>query len=358
MFVTQYHLRIIFRLIIVLLIFIIIYCFLLLKPIWKPIFTTVMIGLIPFLLSGIIAYLLHPLVEKIESMGVKRYLAILLIYLLFFGATGYAIYLGIPLMIKQMKEFSEQLPLFVDHYRKWIHQVESSTSNFPEGIQLQIDKRINDIENWFNKLIEKTTKAIMNLFDFLLVLLVVPFLSFYMLKDLDVIKKACWYMTPKKWRRNGRLFLDAVNDSLGGYIRGQILVCVIIGAAAAISFGIIGVKYPILLGMIIAITNVIPYFGPLIGAFPVVIIALMSSVKLAIIAGVIVFILQFIEGNILSPYIVGKSLHMHPLFIIAALIIGGEAFGIIGMIVSVPILAIIKIAIIHSRDHLIRSRQS
>ncbi|MBS4199763.1 AI-2E family transporter [Bacillus sp. FJAT-49732] len=355
---NQHHLRVIYRLIIVLLIFITLYCFLLLKPIWKPIFTTAMIGLLPFLLSGLIAYLLHPLVGKLESLGMKRYVAILLIYLLFFGSTGYAIYLGVPMVIKQMKEFSEQLPIFTGHYREWIHQVEASTSSFPEGIQMQIDERINDVEEWFNKLIEKTSKAIMDLFDFLFILLVVPFLSFYMLKDLDVIKRACWYMTPKKWRRNGVLFLDAVNESLGGYIRGQILVCAIIGVAAAITFGIIGIRYPILLGIIIAITNVIPYFGPLIGAFPVVAIALMSSVKLAIIAGVIVFVLQFIEGNILSPYIVGKSLHMHPLFIIAALIIGGEAFGIIGMIVSVPILAIIKIAIIHSRDHLIRTRQS
>nr|WP_280518531.1 AI-2E family transporter [Lederbergia wuyishanensis] len=340
------------------LIFIIIYCFLLLRPIWKPILTTLMIGLLPFLLSGLIAYLLHPLVEKIESLGLKRYLAILLIYLLFFGGVGYAIYLGIPMFIKQMKEFSEQLPVFLNQYREWMHHLEASTSNFPKGIQLQIDERINEIEQWFNKLIEKTTKAIMKLFDFILILLVVPFISFYILKDLDVIKKACWYLTPKKWRKNGVQFLDSVNESLGGYLRGQLLICVIIGAAAAIAFSIIGLQYPILLGIVIAITNVIPYFGPLIGAFPVVAIALMSSVKLAIIAGVIVFVLQFIEGNILSPYIVGKSLHMHPLFIIAALIIGGEAFGIIGMIVSVPILAIIKIAIIHSRDHLIRTRQT
>ncbi|MBS4217058.1 AI-2E family transporter [Bacillus sp. FJAT-49711] len=355
---NQHHLRVIYRLIIVLLIFIIIYCFLLLKPIWRPILTTVMIGLLPFFLSGLIAYLLHPLVEKLESLGMKRYLAILLIYLIFFGGTGFAIYLGIPMMIKQMKEFSEQLPIFIDQYREWIHQVETSTSNFPEGIQIQVDERINDVEQWFGKIIEKTTKALMNIVDFLLILLVVPFLSFYMLKDLDAIKKACWYMTPKKWRRNGVQFLDAVNESLGGYIRGQILVCAIIGVAATIAFGIIGVHYPVLLGIIIAITNVIPYFGPLIGAVPVILIALMSSVKLAIIAGVVVFILQFIEGNILSPYIAGKSLHMHPLFIIAALIVGGEAFGIIGMIMSVPILAVVKIAIIHSRDHLIRTRQT
>jgi predicted PurR-regulated permease PerM len=187
-------------------------------------------------------------------------------------------------------------------------------------------------------------------------LAVIPFIAFYFLKDLDSVKKAAWYMTPKKWRKNAAAFLSAVNVSLGGYIRGQLLVCFILGIISSLLLWLIGLDYPIMLGTIIAFTNIIPYFGAFIGAVPVLAIALMSSVKQALFAMGIMLLLQFLEGNILSPYIVGKSINIHPLFIIAALIIGGEAGGIIGMLIAVPLLAVLKIAVIHTRDYLIQTR--
>ena len=102
-------------------------------------------------------------------------------------------------------------------------------------------------------------------------------------------------------------------------------------------------KYPLVLGAIIGITNVIPYFGPIIGAIPAMIIAATMSVKMVMTVAIIVLVLQFFEGNILSPLIVGKSLHMHPLFIMLALLAGGELGGMVGMIFSIPILAVLKV---------------
>lgn len=337
---------------------IILYCLLLLQPFWQPLLSMVFIGLLPFFIGGFIAFLLHPLVVKLEAIGLKRGYAILLIYLLFFGGVGYSFYLGIPMLIEQVRDLSDQLPTLSGQYKQWIHDLQSSTSRWPDGLQTQIDKRINGFEKWLNSFLAKTISVFMGLFNFIFVLAVIPFISFYLLKDIEQVKKAAWYLTPKKWRSNAIDFLTAVNVSMGGYIRGQLLVCTIIGIFATLSFALLGLKYPILLGGIIAATNIIPYFGPLIGAVPVVIIALLSSVKQAIIAVVIVFVLQFLEANVLSPYIVGKSLNMHPLFIIGALIIGGEAAGIIGLIVAIPVLAVVKIAIVHTRDHLIRRNQS
>ena len=110
-------------------------------------------------------------------------------------------------------------------------------------------------------------------------------------------------------------------------------------------------KYPLLLGALIGITNIIPYFGPIFGAIPAALIAASISVKMIIIVVVIVLVLQFLEGNILSPLIIGKSLHMHPIFIMFALLVGGEVGGVIGLIIAVPILAVIKVSVIHARIH-------
>ena len=191
----------------------------------------------------------------------------------------------------------------------------------------------------------------MRAIDFIILFALIPFIAFYILKDYEELKKMLWYVTPKRWRNQGRAFLRDVDASLGGYIRGQMLVCGTIGFVAALLFWLFGMKYPLLLGAIIGITNVIPYFGPIIGAVPAVIIAATMSVNMVITVVIIVFVLQFLEGNILSPLIVGKSLHMHPLFIMLALLAGEEVGGIIGMILAIPILAILKVFVLHARVH-------
>ncbi len=160
-----------------------------------------------------------------------------------------------------------------------------------------------------------------------------------------------WYMTPRKWRNQGRAFLRDVDTSLGGYIRGQLLLCATISVLAALLFWLFGMKYPLVLGTIIGITNVIPYFGPIIGAIPAIIIAATMSGKMVMTVVIIVLVLQFLEGNVFSPLIVGKSLHMHPLFIMLALLAGEELGGIMGMILSIPILAVLKVIILHARVH-------
>lgn len=350
--------RLIYNLAILLLLFIILYCFLLIKPLWKPVFTIVCIGLLPFIIGGFIAYLLYPIVEKIEMLGINRIVAILAIYLLFFGGMGYALYMGIPVLINQISHFSEHVPELAGHYKGLVKDLHESTSRWPDGIQAQIEGRVDDFEQWLNKFLEKMMSIFKGLFNFIFILAVIPFISFYILKDLDLIKQAVWYMTPKRWRKQGKEFLAAVNISLGGYIRGQLLVCVIIGTISSLLFWLIGLDYPVIMGSIVAFTNIIPYFGPVIGAVPVTAFALLSSVKLAMMSVGIIILLQLLEGNVLSPYIVGKSINIHPLFIIAALIIGGEAGGVIGMLVAVPLLAIFKVAVVHSRDYFIKVKQT
>jgi predicted PurR-regulated permease PerM len=194
----------------------------------------------------------------------------------------------------------------------------------------------------------------MNIINSAVTISIIPFIAFYMLKDIESIKKAAWYLTPKKWRTNGILLLREIDKSLGSYIRGQFLVCLLIGAISTLLFWLVKMKYPLLLGSIIGLTNVIPYFGPIIGLIPALIIAATISIKMVVYSLVIVAILQFLEGNVLSPLIVGKSLHMHPLLIMFALLAGGEIGGVIGLILAVPILAVLKVSLVHARNHFIK----
>nr|WP_207627511.1 MULTISPECIES: AI-2E family transporter [Bacillaceae] len=334
-----------------LLLLIVIFVFLKISFLWMPIVRMAAIILLPFVIGGFITYLLHPIVEKSHEKGLHRGLAIFLIYFLFFGGIGFGLYKGIPAIIDQLKDLSESAPAFAEQYRGWINDLQSHTRAWPDGLQARMNEGIDTFEKKMDSLLTIIVNILMGFLNSALLMLLIPFIAFYMLKDFPLIKRAVWYITPKKWRKKGTLFLKDVDESLGSYIRGQLLVCIIIGSLSALLFWIFDLNYPLLLGMIVGATNVIPYFGPIIGAVPAVIIAATTSIKLVIITLVIVFGLQFLEGNILSPYIVGKSLHMHPLVIMVALTAGGEIGGILGLILAVPVLAVLKVGIIHAKSH-------
>ncbi|WP_075982402.1 AI-2E family transporter [Bacillus massilinigeriensis] len=345
-----------YRLGFLLLLFIVVLVFLKLQQIWLPIMKAFMYVLIPFAIAAFITYLLHPVVENIHERGIPRGLAIILIYFIFFGGVGMAVYKGIPAFIAQLKDLTENAPYFSNQYRSWIEAVQHQTSKWPNTVQERVEQGITTVETSLGQLFTKVINVLVRILNSIVVIAIIPFIAFYMLKDIDLIKKTCWYLTPRKWRKEGILFLRDVNKSLGGYIRGQLLVCLIIGTLSSVLFWIIDMKYPLLLGSIVGITNVIPYFGPFIGAIPAVIIAATISVKMVVFSAIIIILLQFMEGNIVSPLIMGKSLHMHPLMIMFALLSGGQVGGILGMILAVPILAIIKVGMLHARHHFGKSR--
>lgn len=352
--VNRSWIQLLYKLGIVFLLLLILYIGMLLKPFWFPVLRLIVISLTPFFIAGFITYLFHPIVDRLYSAGINRVIAILIIYTLFFGGIGYGLYRGIPIFIEQIKDFTEHIPTFARQYQNWLSALYAETSHWPDGIQEQIDKGIERIEQKTNTFFTKVSNYLLNFADDLIMLAIIPFISFYLLKDIDKVKQTAWYLTPKNWRTRLFRFASDVNDSLGAYIRGQLFVCLLIGVAATVIFWLLKIKYSIVLGAIIGITNVIPYFGPLIGAIPALLIAATMSTKYVYLVAFIVLVLQFVEGNILSPFIVGKSLNMHPLFIIAALIIGGEIGGVIGLIVAVPIAAIIKIALLHGLTHFSR----
>ncbi len=323
---------------------------------WLPILNVIVTVFIPFILAAFITYLLHPLVQRLSESGLHKGVAVLIIYVLFFGGVGYSLYKGVPVFIHQLKDLSESAPQFANQYRSWISIIQEKTATWPEGLQMRIDEGILALESALDDLLTKSINVLIEILNYSLVILLIPFISFYMIKDFDLIKRTAWYLTPRKWRKEGMLFLRDVDKSLGNYIRGQLLVCATIGAISALLFWIFGMKYSLLLGFFIGLTNIIPYFGPLFGLIPAVVIAATMSVKMVIISVAIVLVLQFIEGNILSPLIVGKSLDMHPLFIIFALLVGGEAGGVLGLVIAVPLLAILKVSLVHARFHFLKGK--
>lgn len=340
------------RVAVVLISFLCVYIFLKLTPIWKPVFDIIVTVFIPILISGFITYLLHPVVEGLHNRGIPRTVAILSIYLLFFGGFGLGLYKLLPQITDQLRDLSENLPFLINTYHGWIEEIDFRTEHFPDWLHTRIEQGFSSIEEGISHFISSILSFIKGLLNSIILIAIIPFIVFYMLKDFELFKKALWYITPRKWRRSGIELLKDVDESLGNYIRGQLLVCFIIGIAATASLWITGMSYPLILGTTIGITNIIPYFGPIIGAIPAIIVASTISVKMIIIVIIIILVLQFLEGNVLSPFIVGKSLHMHPVIIILALVVGEEIGGVIGLIVAVPVLAVLRVVLFHVKKNI------
>lgn len=330
-------------------IFVILLTFLLVKlfPIYGSILAFFVRLLMPFIIACFIAYLLYPIVTWLEQYKFPNVLSILLIYLLFIGGTIYLVYRVYPALIIQLRDLNEHLPQFIKMYEDTIYQMYVSTSFLPEAVHDQMDQFIFNIETSLENFVGKLMNGFTKIFDFIVIITVIPVLVFYFLKDYQQIKKYFKRFIPIKYRQVAGQLIGAIDASLGGYIRGQLLVSGFVSLLTLIIFHLFGVKYALLLAIIMGLTNIIPYFGPIIGAIPAVALTITVSTKLTIIVIIAVFVIQIIESNFISPYIVGKTMNIHPIAIIFALLLGGQIHGIIGMIVAVPALTILKEVLSH-----------
>jgi predicted PurR-regulated permease PerM len=348
----------IYRLGLLLLIFLCLFVFLKLKPFWLPVLNVVKVIVGPFLIAYLIAFLLHPLVEGLHKRGMPKTVAILAIYVLFFGGIGLGIYKGFPTILAQLNEMNENYPMFAKMYEDSVASIQAKTEGMPAALHQKIDAVIVDLEKWLQGLIDIMVNIAKKMVNYLIFIIIIPFIVFYFLKDYDEIGSLFWRIVPRKWHDESKELIQEVNRIIGGYIRGQLFVCLVLAGCSFLAFWIAGVPYPLLLGIIIGVTDIIPYFGPIIGAVPAILIASTVSTKMIITVIIVVIILQFVESNILGPYIVGKSIHMHPVLIMLALIVGGEIGGIVGMILAIPCLAIIKVIYIQTKGFRKQREQS
>jgi predicted PurR-regulated permease PerM len=177
--------------------------------------------------------------------------------------------------------------------------------------------------------------------------MIIPFLSFYMLKDYKLFGRWILAALPTAWRRPTYRLWHDVDEALGNYVRGQVIVGVVVGVLAYVAYWFLKLPYPLLLASIVSLFNIIPYLGPFFGAAPAVLMASTISIRLMLIVIVVNLAIQVLEGNVISPQVVGKSLNMHPLAVMLALLVGGELAGILGLILAVPAFAVLRVISAH-----------
>ncbi len=321
--------------------------------IFEPFIRVIKALLLPLSFAILFSYFLHPLVEGLHKSGLPRIVSVLLVFVTLLLAIGALIFFGAPALIEQVQHAMAILPEQVSALEQVMLDVQGRIRTLPPQIQVHIDEWTAQANKLGAKVLDQTESVALWIIQSIFSLMVIPFLVFYFLKDYNLIEKVAWYITPRKWRHGLKQYVIDVDHTFGSFIRGQLLVSLAVAILSSLALWLIGVPYPFLLGLFIGATDMIPYFGSFIGAVPAVTVALLESWQLALFVVVAIIIVQQIEGNVLSPVIVGRTLHLHPILIILALLIGVELGGVIGLLIAVPTLAIVKVTLVHIRLYFI-----
>ncbi len=305
--------------------------------------------LTPLLFSVLLTYLLTPVINYLERQGLARPVAIIIIYIFFLALAVLFCLNLVPTLIGELQELIGVLPEYTEIFLEAFERMESEYERFdlPQGIRQAVDEGIEEIQKDLVLFLERLSQFFISLFSQFLALFLVPIVTFYFLKDAETFKSNILRLVPAHYRSTVRETLGDINKTVGLYLRGMVLVSGIVGALVYLGLIILGVEYALFLGLINALTNFIPYFGPFLGSIPAIIIALLHSSSLAWKVALLIILVQQVESQLLAPQVFGKNLGFHPLTVILAILVGGKFFGFLGLILSVPMLAIFRVVFRH-----------
>ena len=308
----------------------------------------------PLFIGLVLAWVLEPAINYFVKNKVGRKLSASVVYLIFIFLIVLILALIVPEFVSQLNELIKKIPDFLNSINGFINNLFLNFSGSDFDLTKIKDGLISGINNYVNGLnlsgivdgVGSSLKVIMNVFLGLLI-------AFYLSLDFSKVDKYINMITPKKYQDEIGKVRKSLNGMLRSYVNGTLLSCLFVMILSLIGFLISGISSPLLFAIFCAITNIIPYFGPYIGGIPVVIVGLAISPMTGIICLITIILVQFLEGNILHPLIIGKAISLHPITMMLSLLVFEYFFGITGMIVAAPIVATLKIIYLHldSKHH-------
>jgi predicted PurR-regulated permease PerM len=309
----------------------------------------------PLFIGILVAWLLDPVVKWLKKKGVRRSLGSTVSYIVLLGSVILIFYAMIPVLRDQLTDFAQMVPGVIDSIKEWINGIFNNLNEIEGFDALAVkDSIFEKIELFGTKLTETLPTKIFNiiktLFSGLGNFVIGLIIGFYFLLGFENIDDTLITVLPKKYQKESKKLLDDVNQAFRDFVSGSLVDCIFVFVITSIGLWAIGLKAPLLFGLFCGITNIIPYIGPYIGGIPAVIVGLSQSPLIGILTLVINVVIQFLEGNFLKPIIMSKSTKLHPVTIMVGLLVFGHFWGIIGMVVSTPIISAAKTIFKHFNE--------
>ncbi|MBU5426710.1 AI-2E family transporter [Tissierella pigra] len=307
--------------------------------------------------SAILAYLFNPIINYLEKKKINRGLGVLILYIMIICMFLIVAFLVVPRSGTELKKLVTNMPIYLEKasflmdeiYNKYYSTLGDLPPLF-QGIQQVVMENIVGLEHMITGTIKSFIGGVANTFSKIVSLILTPILTFYFLVDKNYFKEKLMLFIPKKHRKECTKLFIQIDDSLSKFVRGKIIMAIYVGVATSIVLLFMRIDFALVIGFITGVADIIPYIGPFLGFAPAVFFAYLDNPIKALWVGLFFLFIQWAENNILAPKIIGESTGIHPLIILVSIIIGGGVFGVLGMILAVPFVAILFILITFIRE--------
>lgn len=301
----------------------------------------------PLFIGIFIAWLLNPIVNKLNKKGVNRVLGTIFTYIVFLVIVYLIMSSLIPILADEINSFVKSVPSYLDSLKGYTDNIfdKLSSPNFDiTSTKLDFYKQIETLVTDFTaKLPATLVNTIKTFFSTLWSFVIGMIIGLYLLFDFDNSIKKIISFIPKKYQRTIDDICSRMDTTLKNFVQGTIIDASIIFFSCAIGFWFAGLKAPLLFALFCAVTNIIPYIGPYIGATPAVLVGYAQGPLVGTVVLIVNIVIQGIEGNFIQPLVMSKTMKLHPVTIIVGLLVFGYFFGILGMIISTPIISLVKV---------------
>ena len=302
----------------------------------------------PLLIAVAVVYLLNPLVSALERRGVPRVAGAGIVYVLFLCIVALVVSLLVPVVTRQVTQV-------IDHFPDYLADGQAAIRRLAARFGQEPDFRLDaeQVREWLSagenrqavtRYLTGLRSVTNSVISGLIIIVLGPVMAFYLLVDLPRLRRGAMALVPPARRNEIRGLMDRIGQAVGGFFRGQLLVALFVGVASSIGLWAIGLPFWLLVGMVAGVFNLVPLVGPFIGGGLAVIIALISGEPIkAVWAALVLLAVQQIDNHLISPNVMGRTVQLHPVVVMLALLVGASFAGLFGMLVIVPLVAVAKI---------------
>ena len=311
---------------------------------------------LPVILALILSFLLNSVVDCLVSLPKRwgkrqmpRSIAVLLSFVVaIFAIVLAALFIVFP-FIQEFDKFVIDLPGLVRRIQFLLVVIEQQATamELPDNVRDLLNQGIANMASFSVEMAKRILNAVFGFASQAVELVVVPVLTYYLLKDWRSLQSGLINAFSVQYRQQLQNVTNEMGSVISGYIRGQIVISIIMGILVFSGMYLLGVDYPLVLGLLATLTETIPIAGPIIGAIPAILLAYIAAPALAVKVIIFYILIQQIENHLIVPNIMGHTIDLHPILVVVSLLIGGHIYGVVGMMLAVPVTALLRVIIRH-----------
>lgn len=299
-----------------------------------------------FSFALMLAYFFDPLNRYLTQKKIPKVLTILIVFGIIMTLLILTIFFLIPSVINQLNILYKEIPNFIENYQNLILSIKPQLSKFinPVDVEILLKENLSGLQKSVLSFSQSIIIYLSNIVSSItLGIVIIPLILFYLMRDMFLFKENLYIFVSKKNKKKFKEVLEEIDNIVSGFIRGRIMVCFIVGTLIGIGLYFLNLKFALIIGIVSGVLNFIPYLGPIVGVVLALIFALGSPWWTLLMIVILFVLVNQLETIYLNPIILGKGLGLHPLTVILSMLICGQLLGILGVLVAVPLAAILKV---------------